>query len=315
MNDLITHVVPSCQEYTRSSSLAHRDEFVYEYVGDVIGPTSFAKRMKDYHKEGIVHFYFMALDKEVVGPLCLPCAGSSLTLRAQYIDATKRGGKGRFLNHSCNPNCYVAKWTVGKKMRMGIFAKRDVKANEELTFNYNVDRYGFVLSSSRCDNMLTRLSSHAPQECYCGEPNCVGFIGGKTQTDIGGMDDLYIEGQSPPDFYRALLLTSCPYAALGIANQVEALGLRGTKKKNGKKLDIDFDPIMEPIKDEEVAKVAAAIKQAVSIKRILVRLLQRVIVGRPGLTRFDRVMTDSPRSSRRISKSNFSCFDCMDSPK
>lgn len=39
---------------------------MYEYVGDVIGPTSFAKRMKDYHKEGIVHFYFMALDKEVV---------------------------------------------------------------------------------------------------------------------------------------------------------------------------------------------------------------------------------------------------------
>lgn len=29
-------------------------------------------------------------------------------------------------------------------MRMGIFAKREVKANEELTFNYNVDRYGFV---------------------------------------------------------------------------------------------------------------------------------------------------------------------------
>ena len=32
-------------------------------------------------------------------------------------------------------------------MRMGIFAKRDVAANEELTFNYNVDRYGLVLSS------------------------------------------------------------------------------------------------------------------------------------------------------------------------
>lgn len=30
-------------------------------------------------------------------------------------------------------------------MRMGIFAKRDIAMNEELTFNYNVDRYGFVL--------------------------------------------------------------------------------------------------------------------------------------------------------------------------
>lgn len=51
-----------------------RDEFVYEYVGDVIGPTQFAKRMKDYHKEGIVHFYFMALDKEVVRRSFSSCA-------------------------------------------------------------------------------------------------------------------------------------------------------------------------------------------------------------------------------------------------
>lgn len=61
---------------------------------------------------------------------------------------------------------------------MGIFTKRKVYANEELTFNYNVDRYG-----------------HDAQECYCGEPNCVGFIGGKTQTDIAGMDDLYLDGE------------------------------------------------------------------------------------------------------------------------
>lgn len=31
---------------------------------------------------------------------------------------------------------------------MGIFAKRDIKANEELTFNYNVDRYGCVARAS-----------------------------------------------------------------------------------------------------------------------------------------------------------------------
>ena len=62
----------------------------------------------------------------------------------QFIDATKRGGIGRFANHSCNPNCYVAKWTIGDRVRMGIFAKRAVLKDEELTFNYNVDRYGWV---------------------------------------------------------------------------------------------------------------------------------------------------------------------------
>ena len=27
---------------------------------------------------------------------------------------------------------------------MGIFAKRDIQKHEEITFNYNVDRYGYV---------------------------------------------------------------------------------------------------------------------------------------------------------------------------
>mgnify|MGYP003713548589 CR=1 FL=1 len=63
-------------------------------------------------------------------------------------------------------------------MRMGIFVKRPIVAGEELTFNYNVDRYG-----------------NDAQTCHCNEPNCVGTIGGKTQTDVAGMDDLFIDGE------------------------------------------------------------------------------------------------------------------------
>lgn len=48
---------------------------------------------------------------------------------------------------------------------------------------------------------------HVAQECFCGEPNCMGFIGGKTQTDIGGMDDLYIDGASPSSSSFVQMLT------------------------------------------------------------------------------------------------------------
>jgi hypothetical protein len=48
----------------------------------------------------------------------------------------------------------------------------------------------FVLIKALC------FRSHEAQECYCGEPACIGFIGGKTQTDIGIMDDLYLDGLS-----------------------------------------------------------------------------------------------------------------------
>lgn len=37
--------------------------------------------------------------------------------------------------------------------------------------------------------------SHEAQICYCGEYNCVGTIGGKTQTDVGGIDDLFLDGE------------------------------------------------------------------------------------------------------------------------
>ncbi|GAA5971312.1 hypothetical protein JCM21900_004498 [Sporobolomyces salmonicolor] len=234
------------------------DAFVYEYVGEVIGPGPFAKKMKDYANEGIKHFYFMALDREV------------------FIDATKKGGKGRFLNHSCNPNCYVAKWTIGRKMRMGIFTKRAIAMHEELTFNYNVDRYG-----------------HVAQECFCGEPNCVGFIGGKTQTDIGGMDDLYID-------------------ALGITEEVEALGLKGSKKKKGRKLDEDFVPTLHPIQYDEVPKVSAAIRQAIQTRRILEKLLTRVqmtsdeevqrqLLRLHGLTLMNHILKEYPNDLRILS--------------
>ncbi|KAI0339087.1 SET domain-containing protein [Trametopsis cervina] len=205
----------------RAADDLRKDAFIYEYVGDVVSHPSFVKRMRQYAEEGIRHFYFMMLQKD------------------EYIDATKRGGIGRFANHSCNPNCYVAKWTVGEHVRMGIFANRNIKKDEELTFNYNVDRYG-----------------HEAQPCYCGEAKCVGFIGGKTQTDLAAMDDLYLD-------------------ALGITDEVEALGLKGNKKKKGKKLDEDFVPELKPLQIKDVPKLVQAMRQTQS-RKVLLKLLTRI---------------------------------------
>ena len=51
------------------------------------------------------------------------------------------------------------------ELAIGLFALRDIRAGEELTFDYNFDRYG-----------------DKPMRCLCATPSCCGYIGG------GGID-------------------------------------------------------------------------------------------------------------------------------
>ncbi|EKD20268.1 uncharacterized protein L3040_007280 [Drepanopeziza brunnea f. sp. 'multigermtubi'] len=202
------------------------NDFIFEYIGEVINEPTFRRRTVQYDQEGIKHFYFMSLTKH------------------EFVDATKKGNLGRFCNHSCNPNCYVDKWVVGEKLRMGIFAERNIKAGEELVFNYNVDRYGAD-----------------PQPCYCGEANCTGYIGGKTQTE------------------RATKLSHATIEALGIDDGDgwdSAVAKKPRKKKTGED-DEEYVNNVQPkgLDEEGVRKVMAALMQCKE-KWIAVKLLGRI---------------------------------------
>ena len=79
------------------------------------------------------------------------------------LDAT-RGSIARFVNHSCEPNCKMVKWTVAGKPRMALFAgDRGILTGEELTYDYNFNPY----------------SVKNVQECRCGAANCRGILGPK----------------------------------------------------------------------------------------------------------------------------------------
>ncbi|GBO13631.1 Histone-lysine N-methyltransferase NSD3, partial [Araneus ventricosus] len=80
----------------------------------------------------------------------------------RMIDAGPMGNYSRFINHSCDPNCEMRKWSVNGDARIGIFAVVDISAGRELTFNYQSDKYEFE------------------QKCFCSSENCRGFIGRKT---------------------------------------------------------------------------------------------------------------------------------------
>jgi [histone H3]-lysine4 N-trimethyltransferase ASH1L len=83
------------------------------------------------------------------------------------IDAT-RGSIARFVNHSCEPNCRMEKWTVNGKPRMALFAgDRGIMTGEELTYDYNFDPY----------------SQKNVQECRCGSEKCRGVLGPRSKEE------------------------------------------------------------------------------------------------------------------------------------
>merc|ERR1712126_482994 len=65
------------------------DEMVIEYVGDVVRPLLSDIREKRYEKQGIGSSYLFRIDLDYV------------------VDATKCGNLARFINHCCEPNCYL----------------------------------------------------------------------------------------------------------------------------------------------------------------------------------------------------------------
>lgn len=83
------------------------------------------------------------------------------------IDAT-RGSIARFVNHSCEPNCRMEKWTVGGKPRMALFAgERGIMTGDELTYDYNFDPF----------------SQKNVQQCHCRSSKCRGVIGPKPKEE------------------------------------------------------------------------------------------------------------------------------------
>lgn len=120
------------------AKLAHRTgDMVIEYTGELVRPpVADIREHRIYNSLVGAGTYMFRIDDERV------------------IDATKAGSIAHLINHSCEPNCYSRVITVHGDEHIIIFAKRDIKQWEELTYDYR-----FV-------SMNERLA------CYCGFPRC-----------------------------------------------------------------------------------------------------------------------------------------------
>jgi hypothetical protein len=119
-----------------------KGDFIIQYLGEIFSLTSQIgiKRRTEY--SGSTCTYLMKLSPKEV------------------IDPTKKGNVARFINHSCDPNCVTQKWNVMGEVFVGIFAKKDIMLDEELSFDYKFDVYKTPFL-----------------ECFCKSYNCKGYLG------------------------------------------------------------------------------------------------------------------------------------------
>lgn len=120
-----------------------REEMIVEYRGEVIGNSVAERREKEYEAAKIGSDYMFRIDGESV------------------CDATKQGNVARFINASCDPNCYTKIITLDGEKRIVIYSKRDISAGEELCYDY---KFPLEFDETR------RIP------CHCGARDCRGFM-------------------------------------------------------------------------------------------------------------------------------------------
>jgi hypothetical protein len=119
---------------------------VIEYVGELIDKKESDRRGLSQHakslRTGDAAVYIFTLSKNF------------------DIDGNVPWNTARLINHSCSPNCEA--WIEGR--RIFIHALRDIRAGEELTYDYGFD-----------------VDCYEEHPCRCGEPECVGHIVSREQ--------------------------------------------------------------------------------------------------------------------------------------
>ena len=118
---------------------------IVEYKGELITDDEADRRYAHLHEHS-PHTMLFSLENNLV------------------IDATRRGNSGRWINHSCSPNCQVEE----EGTKIFIDARRDIRAGEELTYDYNL----------QLGEPHTRAAQRA-HACFCGTRRCRGTMLGE----------------------------------------------------------------------------------------------------------------------------------------
>lgn len=138
-----------------------RGRFVCEYAGEVLGPREARARVRRQAARDAN--YIIAVREHAARG----------QLMETFVDPTRVGNVGRFLNHSCEPNLLMVPVRVDSMVpRLALFAARDIAAGEELSYDYS----GRFLNPAGAEDGGGPGDGKRGKPCYCGAASCAGVL-------------------------------------------------------------------------------------------------------------------------------------------
>ncbi len=132
-------------------SRVEKGQFVCEYAGEVIGEQEAADR-----RRGDRVNYIFSLNEH----------GEGGVIRT-IVDATCIANVGRYINHSCDPNCVVVPVRVDSVVpKLAVFSRREIDAGEEITYSYD-GRVDFSAENTDFEGLTL---------CHCGTDKCSRYL-------------------------------------------------------------------------------------------------------------------------------------------
>ena len=136
----------------KALKLIQAGAFILEYVGEIVTSSIAETRGREYDGAGATYLFDLDVFEK---------NDTHLT-----IDAKHQGNISRFMNHSCEPNCQIISVFVEvidpSMPRLGFYAIKDIKPNEEITFDYSME--------------LSVVDKTKQRQCLCGAKKCKQLI-------------------------------------------------------------------------------------------------------------------------------------------
>ncbi|XP_038627668.1 histone-lysine N-methyltransferase SETMAR [Tachyglossus aculeatus] len=146
----------------RTLEFIPKGRFVCEYAGEILGFSEACRRMKLQTPSD--SNYILAVREHL----------HSGQVIETFVDPTRIGNVGRFLNHSCEPNLLMVPVRIDSLVpKLALFATQDILPGEELAYDYS-GRFHNRVESHGDQDTLHRDKANKP--CYCGAKSCAAFL-------------------------------------------------------------------------------------------------------------------------------------------